>query len=221
MKTNLKEMWREHRMLLVLTSAIILLQMLVGVLLWDRLPDPMATHFNFHNEPDGWSSKAFAVFGMPLLLLGLHFMCLMLSCASNIQMQNISSRVKSLMLLIIPAVSLLVTVLCYGYALGAPFAIDRIVWVFVGVVFALVGNYLPKLRRSNTTGIRLPWTLADEEIWSRTHRFAAPVWVVCGLLMIVCGLIGSGPMIPIATIVVVIGLPIAYSLVINWKKYRA
>ena len=41
MKTNLKEMWREHRMLLVLTSAIILLQMLVGVLLWDRLPDPM------------------------------------------------------------------------------------------------------------------------------------------------------------------------------------
>ncbi|MDY4543483.1 MAG: SdpI family protein, partial [Candidatus Ventricola sp.] len=87
--------------------------------------------------------------------------------------------------------------------------------------FALVGNYLPKLRRSNTTGIRLPWTLADEEIWSRTHRFAAPVWVVCGLLMIVCGLIGSGPMIPIAAIVVVIGLPIAYSLVINWKKYRA
>ena len=221
MKTNLKEMWREHRMLLVLTSAIILLQMLVGVLLWDRLPDPMATHFNFHNEPDGWSSKAFAVCGMPLLLLGLHFMCLMLSCASNIQMQNISSRVKSLMLLIIPAVSLLVTVLCYGYALGAPFAINRIVWVFVCVLFALVGNYLPKLRRSNTTGIRLPWTLADEEIWSRTHRFAAPVWVVCGLLMIVCGLIGSGPMIPIATIVVVIGLPIAYSLVINWKKYRA
>lgn len=221
MKTNLKEMWREHRMLLVLTSAIILLQMLVGVLLWDRLPDPMATHFNFHNEPDGWSSKAFAVFGMPLLLLGLHFMCLMLSCASNIQMQNVSSRVKSLMLLIIPAVSLLVTVLCYGYALGAPFAIDRIVWVFVGVLFALVGNYLPKMRRSTIAGIRLPWTLADEEIWSRTHRFAAPVWVVCGLLLIVCGLIGSGPMIPIAAIVVVIGLPIAYSLVINWKKYRA
>ena len=221
MKTNLKEMWREHRMLLVLTSAIILLQMLVGVLLWDRLPDPMATHFNFQGEPDGFTSKPFAVFGMPLLLLGLHYMCLLLSCASNIQMQNISSKVKSLMLLIVPAVSLLVTVLCYGYALGAPFAINRIVWVFVGVLFALVGNYLPKLRRSNTTGIRLPWTLADEEIWSRTHRFAAPVWVVCGLLMIVCGLIGSGPMIPIATIVVVIGLPIAYSLVINWKKYRA
>lgn len=221
MKTNLREMWREHRMLLVLTSAIILLQMLVGVLLWDRLPDPMATHFNFHNEPDGWTGKAFAVFGMPLVLLGLHLMCLMLSCMSNIQMQNVSSKVKILMLLIVPAVSLLVTVLSYGYALGAPFAIDRIVWVFVGVVFALVGNYLPKMRRSTIAGIRLPWTLADEEIWNRTHRFAAPVWVVCGLLMIVCGLIGSGPMIPIAAIAAVLGLPIAYSLVISWRKYRA
>lgn len=221
MKTNLKTMWREHKMLLVLTSAVILLQMLVGVLLWDRLPDPMATHFNFHNEPDGWTSKPFAVFGMPLLLLGLHIMCLLLSCMSNIQMQNVSSRVKSLMLMIVPAASLLVTVLCYGYALGAPFAIDRIVWVFVGVIFALVGNYLPKVRRNATMGIRMPWTLADDEVWNRTHRFAAPVWVLCGLLMIVCGLIGSGPMIPIAAIVVVIGLPIAYSLVVNWKKYRA
>lgn len=221
MKTNLKTMWQEHKMLLVLTSAIILLQMLVGVLLWDRLPDPMATHFNFNNEPDGFTSKPFAVFGMPLLLLGLHYVCLMLSCMPNIQMQNTSSKVKTLMLLIVPASSLLVTVLCYGYALGTPFSIDRIVWVFVGVIFALVGNYLPKVRRNTTVGIRLPWTLADDEVWNRTHRFAAPVWVVCGLLMIVCGLIGTGPMLPIAAIVVVIGLPVAYSLGISQKKHRA
>ena len=143
-------------MLLVLTSAIILLQMLVGVLLWDRLPDPMATHFSFSNEPDGWSSRAFAVFGMPLLLLGLHYMCLLISCMPGNRADYVSPKVRRMLLLIVPAVSLLVTVLCYGYALGAPFAIDRIVWVFVGVVFALVGNYLPKMRRSNTTGIRLP-----------------------------------------------------------------
>lgn len=221
MKTNLREMWREHRMLLVLTSAIILLQMLVGVLLWDRLPDPMATHFDFQNEPDGWSSKAFAVFGMPLVLLGLHLMCLTLSCMSNIQMQNVSSKVKSLMLLIVPATSLLTMVLNYGYALDAVFSVDRIIFVFVGAILAAVGNYLPKLRRNCTTGIKLPWTLADEEIWNRTHRFAAPVWVVGGLMLIVCGLIGAGPALPVAAIAAVIGLPTVYAMVINWKKYRA
>ena len=104
MKTNLKEMWREHRMLLVLTSAIILLQMLVGVLLWDRLPDPMATHFSFSNEPDGWSSRAFAVFGMPLLLLGLHYMCLLISCMPGNRADYVSPKVRRMMLLIVPAV---------------------------------------------------------------------------------------------------------------------
>ena len=84
-----------------------------------------------------------------------------------------------------------------------------------------MGNYLPKLRRNTTTGIRLPWTLRDDEIWDRTHRFAAPVWVVCGLLLIVCGLIGSGPAIPIAAIAAVIGLPVVFALVLDWKKYRA
>ena len=217
MKDNLKTMWREHRMLLVLTSVIILFQMLVGVLLWDRLPDPMATHFNFRNEPDGFSSKAFAVFGMPLVLLGLHILCLLLSCTS-VKMQNVSGRVRRLMLLIVPAASLLVTVLCYGYALGAPFAIDRIVWVFVGVIFALVGNYLPKVRRNATIGIRLPWTLADDEAWDRTHRFAAPVWVAGGLLMVICGLIGTGPWLPTGAIAAVILMPVAYSLGMTRKK---
>ena len=55
----------------MITSAVILMQMLVGVLLWNRLPETMATHFDFHNEPNGWSSRTFAVFGMPLVLLGL------------------------------------------------------------------------------------------------------------------------------------------------------
>ena len=52
MKKNLKQFLREHKLLLMITSSVILLQTLVGVLIWDRLPDPIATHFNFRNEPD-------------------------------------------------------------------------------------------------------------------------------------------------------------------------
>ena len=49
MKEQTKKMWREHGMLLGITSAVILMQMLVGVLLWNRLPETIATHFDFHN----------------------------------------------------------------------------------------------------------------------------------------------------------------------------
>ena len=72
MREQIRKLFREHGMLLMITSAVILMQMLVGVLLWNRLPETVATHFDFHNEPNGWSSRTFAVFGMPLVLLGLH-----------------------------------------------------------------------------------------------------------------------------------------------------
>jgi len=217
MKKNLKALWQEHKMLLVITSAIILLQTLVGVVLWDKLPDPIATHFNFRNEPNGWTSKAFTVFGMPLVLLVLHWICLLVSCSPN-QMKTYSNKIKYLLLFIIPAISLLVMVLCYGYALGAPFDIGRIVLVFLGLIFAVTGNYMPKIRRNYHTGIKLPWTLTDDENWNKTHRMAAPVWVICGLALIVLGLIGCTSWLAFVVILVMVFLPTVYSFALHLKK---
>ena len=53
---------------LIITSLVTLVPMLVGICLWDQLPDVMATHFGFDNEPNGWTSKAFTVFGIPSYL---------------------------------------------------------------------------------------------------------------------------------------------------------
>ena len=219
MKENFKKMWRDHKMLLVMTSCVILLQTAVGVILWDRLPEQIATHFGLDGQPDGYSSRAFTVFGMPLILLMLHWVCLLLSCAPN-QIRHYSGKTKYLLLMIVPAVSLLMMVLCYGYALGAPFNIGRIVLTFVGVIFAVTGNYLPKVRRNYWTGIKLPWTLEDDENWNKTHRMAAPVWVVCGIALIVCGLIGYTSAGAFAPIFVMIFLPTVYSFALHILKKR-
>ena len=217
MNKNLSVLWKEHKMLLIITSCVILLQTVVGVMLWDRLPDPIATHFDMNNQPDGWSSKAFTVFGMPLIMLVLHWICLAVSYAPNRQ-QAYGPKVRYVLLLTVPAVTLLMTVLCYGYALGIPFNVGRVVLPFVGVIFVLVGNYLPKLRRNPTVGIRLPWTLMDDENWHKTHRFAAPVWVVGGLLLIVLGLTGYTSWPAMAAIFAIILLPTGYSFILYLKK---
>ena len=220
MKKNLSDLWREHKMLLIITSAIILLQTLVGVILWDRLPDQIATHFDFHNQPDGWTSKAFTVFGMPLVLLALHWISLLVSTAPNIQMKNLHSKVKHLFWWIIPATSLLLMMICYSHALGAQLNTGRIVLVFLGLLFAVTGNYMPKVRRNYSVGIKVPWTLADDENWNKTHRMAAPIWVVCGIVLIVFGLIDYttwGAFIPVLAIVL---LPTFYSLALHLKKKK-
>ena len=218
MKKNLSELWRDHKMLLVLTSCIILLQTLVGVILWDRLPEQIARHFDFHNQPDGWSSKVFTVFGMPLILLALHWISLLVSTAPNIQMKNLHSKVKFLFWWIIPAVSLLLMMICYSYALGAQLNTGRIVLVFIGLLFAVTGNYLPKVRRNYSVGIKVPWTMSDDENWNKTHRMAAPIWVICGLLLIVFGLIGYTTWPAFAVILVMIFLPTVYSFALHLKK---
>ncbi|MBR5301702.1 MAG: SdpI family protein [Clostridia bacterium] len=217
MKTNLSVLWHKYKMLLIITSCIILLQTLVGVMLWDQLPEQIATHFNMNNQPDGWSSKAFTVFGMPLILLALHWLCLVISCAPN-QQKVYSRKMRYVMLFIIPAVTLLMMVVCYGHALGAAFHVGRVVLPFTGAILAVSGNYMPKVRRNPTVGIRLPWTLMDDENWYKTHRFAAPVWVVGGLLLIVLGLIGYTSWPVMAVIFAIILLPMVYSLALYLKK---
>lgn len=214
MKKNMKELWRAHKMLMLLGSAIILLQTVVGVLLWDRLPDPIATHFDFHNQPNGWSSRTFTVFGMPLVLLALHWICLLAECAPS-RASNYSAKIKYLLMFIVPASSLLTMVVSYGYALDAGFNVGRIALVFVGVIFAVTGNYLPKIRRNYTTGIKLPWTMASEENWNRTHRMAAPVWVLCGLALIVLGLIGYTGWPMFIVIAAAVLIPTIYSFALH------
>ena len=217
MKKSLSILWREHKMLLMITICIILLQMLVGVILWNQLPDPIATHFDFNSQPDGWTSKAFTVFGMPLVLLALHLICLLSTYAPNRQ-KAYNHKLRYVLLFTVPAVTLLTTVTCYGYALGASFHVGRVVMPFVGVIFVVVGNYMPKVRRNPTIGIRLPWTLMDDENWDKTHRFAAPIWMIGGLLLIVLGLIGYTQWPAMAAIFAIILLPMAYSFALYLKK---
>ena len=204
-------------MLLVITSSIILLQTVVGAALWDQLPDQIATHFNMSGEPNGWSGKGFTVFGMPLILLALHWICLLAECAPNRQ-KLYSRKLRYLVLFIVPAISLLMTVVCYGYSLGNRLNVTRMSLVFVGLTFAVTGNYMPKIRRNYTMGIKLPWTLADDENWYKTHRMAAPVWVVCGLLLIVMGAIGEATWIAPAAIVAAVILPTGYSFMLHMRK---
>ena len=58
----------KNKFKVIITSIIVLLPILVGVADWDELPEQIATHWGPSGEPDGWSSKAVAVFALPLFL---------------------------------------------------------------------------------------------------------------------------------------------------------
>ncbi|MBO4880522.1 MAG: SdpI family protein [Firmicutes bacterium] len=179
---------KNKKLEIILAAVIALLPMIAGVILYDRLPDQIATHFGLNGEADGWSSRAAAVFMLPAVMAGVTLLC-GFSLSTDPKKQNMNPALRSIGIWSAPAVSILVSAFILSNALGYTSRIELIVPVAVGLLFILIGNYLPKTKQSYTMGIRLPWTLASEENWNRTHRLAGFLWVAGGGLMIVLSLL--------------------------------
>ena len=211
MKTNKKT--------LILTSIVILLPILIGILLWNKLPDSMATHFNFDNAADGYREKWFAVIIEPLILLALHLIMAMI-IAADPRKKNISSRVYGITIWIIPASSLALAVVIYPYNLGIHFNISLFLGIFLGVIYIILGNYLPKTRQNYTIGFKLPWTYANEENWNKTNRLAGVIDIVMGILIIINAAMGVLNIFYSFLAAVLIGtlIPLGYSYFLHVKK---
>lgn len=199
--------------LTVITTLITLLPIVLGIALYDRLPEVVATHWNIHNRPDGWSSRAMAVFGIPCIMAALNLVCG--GATDRLQSEGVPKRVLALCRWIIPVLSLiLVPVMLYS-AMGVSFDMGRIVCSILGIMFIIIGNYLPKCRRNGVVGIKIPWTLSSDENWDKTHRFAGFVWIVCGAAAIVGG--WTKPVVVIVALVAMILLPVVYSGILKHK----
>lgn len=200
---------------LIITSIVILLPILAGLILWDKLPEQIPTHWNAAGEIDGWSSKAFAVFGLPVIMLAMHWLCV-LGTAADPKKANHSDKMMQLMLWIVPFLSVALFALTYVAALGTEVQMALIMPLIVGLVLTIAGNYLPKCKQSYTLGIKLPWTLNSEENWNRTHRFAGRLWVVCGIgIMLTAFFGGFWVFLPIVLVMVLV--PTLYSYLLHRK----
>ena len=207
---------KEYKKKMMITSLITILPMFVGLLLWNKLPDTMATHFGSDNTPNGWSSKTFTVIGLPLLLLVLHWVSVGITL-NDPKKCNIGKMMFTVVFWIIPIVSLFANGATLLYALGWKVDIGLIISILVGFVFILLGNYLSKNRQNYTVGIKLPWTLSSEDNWDKTHRMASKLWVVGGILLIVNGFIRNINL-TFFVLMILIVVPTAYSFFLYCKQ---
>lgn len=198
---------------LILTTLICLLPMAVGAAVYDRLPEMMATHWGFDGQPDGWSSRAFTVFGLPALIAGLNLV-LHFGLHADPKRANMNGTLRTISLWTPAVVAVLAGGLTLAAGLGYDFRIERIMPVFVGLVFILVGNYLPKTKQSYTMGIRVPWTLNSEENWNRTHRLAGFLWVLGGAAFIVLSFVGWNIRVFLGLVAVLSLVPVVYSYIL-------
>ena len=208
----------KHTKLTIILSCIVLLSpMIFGMIVWNKLPESMPIHWGVNGEADRWSSKSFAVFVLPLLILAIHGICIFAS-RKDFRDKKQSPKVMGLVLWICPLLSVMANSLTYAISLGKEINELFVVSLTMGALFVLIGNYLPKCQQNRTVGIRIIWTLKSEANWNATHRFAGKVWVIGGLLLMASSLLPYSilPWAMIALLVVFIGLPVLYS----YRFYR-
>ena len=215
-------MIKKYKWLLLISSVIILLPMLFGIILWDELPEILATHWGVDNQPNGYSSRAMAVYGMPLIMLAVQWFCV-LTVELDIKKRNHGPEMIKLMLCVIPVMTVLVMTVTYAYALGISVNMGFWALFFLGLLFMVIGNYLPKCRQNWTIGIKVPWTLSDPENWNKTHRMAGPIWMAGGFVMVVGSFFSRHQVVAygmFAVILLMVMIPAVYSY-LYYKKHRS
>lgn len=211
----MREYIKKNKWLMLVTSVIIVLPILAGALLWDKLPEQVPYHWGINGEVDGWASKPVAVFVLPLVMLAVQWLCV-LATGLDPKAKNVATgKMMGIVLWIIPVLNLFLHVMVYLAAFGRKVDMAAIMPLFMGVLFVVIGNYLPKCKQSYTMGIKLPWTLSDEENWNKTHRLAGKLWVAGGLLTMCCALLTG-----VASFIVMMGILLAMCAIPTVYSYR-
>ena len=211
-------MIKKHLKTLIITSAITLIPALVGLVLWKQLPELLPIHWGL-NGADNFASKWIAVFLLPLIMLAFQWIMAFITLKLKGEMEQ-NKKIITLSLWIVPILTLFVSgaIFLAGLDFDVSPLVPAIVSVPMGVLFALLGNILPKATQNKYFGIKIPSTFKSEANWNATHRFAGKLWFGCGILILFCSLVPIKfffyPLIAISLIAVT--APIIYSL--NYQK---
>ncbi len=199
----------------ILTTLITLLPIVYGLIIWDKLPEQVPTHWNAAGEIDGYSSKAFAVFGLPAFLAVINLVC-QLAMKLDPKQKNHSEKVKALIVWLVPVISIIMVPVTFAAAQGIEVDIVTISMLMCGVIFLIIGNYLPKCRQNYTIGIKISWTLESEENWNRTHRFAGFIWIIGAIIIIIATFLGY-PLVMLPVVLIMSIVPVVYSYMLYRK----
>jgi uncharacterized membrane protein len=159
---------------------------------YPELPAQVATHFDLHGDPNGWSSRLFASVFVPALGIVLAVVFTVLPRIDPRQANYALFRptywtIVNAVLVLLAAVH----IFSLGKALGWTINMTRVAGVGVGGLFVLLGNRMSHIRPNWFLGIRTPWTLSSDTVWRKTHRFGGVAFVIAGLCLTATAVVAS------------------------------
>ena len=172
---------------------IIIVAFLVSIVLYNKLPYLMPMHWNIAGEINSYGPKILVAFLAPILMLVI-WVAMLYSPKIDPKKDNYTKFDGSYAIIINVLVTFffVIHIVTLSTSLGYNIAIDKVIPFMVGILFVVMGNYLPKSRSNFFYGIKTPWTLTSEEAWKKTHRLGGKLFVISGLIIIASSLLFKG-----------------------------
>lgn len=185
---------------LILSSLGILLPIPAALLMWDRFTEG--------------ADPGLFILILPVILLAFHWMCILLT-RKDPRGNHRNREMQTIVLWVIPLLSNLVCGTMFALILGLNFSPAGWFIVPMGILFMVIGNYLPKTRTNSYMGIKMPTTYSSEANWNATHRFAGKLWFFGGIAMMFCAFLPEA-----AFVTVFVAILFVMILIPAWYSYR-
>jgi len=195
---------------------LLLLALDVAYGFWNlsQMPARVPTHWGLSGQPDAWGPGWVNAIGVPGVAVAIYVMLLL---APLIDPKRASYALFADTVRFFRLASVLFFigfhVVVVRASLGDDVDMGRVMRLGVPLLFIALGNRFGKLRHNYFFGIRTPWTLANEEVWVKTHRMAGTVWVVGGLVQLAAAFLPTAPgaAVFVAALVIMVVVPVVYS----------
>jgi uncharacterized membrane protein len=186
-----------------------------------HLPSQIATHWDFNGNVNGYSSKAGAMLIMVGLIVFIYILFIFLpKIDPKKENYKYFTRGYHIIWNAILLIFFFLNLFTILYSLGYPIPMSSLAPIIGGAIFIILGNFLQTLRNNFFIGIRTPWTLNNDEVWKKTHRFGGKIMFLAGIVILISALLPKswmGPVI-VTSIILSVGLPTIYSYIVFKKE---
>jgi uncharacterized membrane protein len=205
-----------------LGAGAVTLAVFAGTLVaYPQLPAVVPLHWDAHGNVNGWGPKWSLFLTGPGLIA---FMVLLFSALPWLSPKKfeVDSFRATYLYIMMTLIALLayIHVLVLGAALGVALDMSRAIVGGISLLFALMGNVLGKVRRNFYIGVRTPWTIANEQVWNATHRFAAKTFFAGGVAGLLAVILRAPFWVPMSAILIAALSPAIYSLLFYKRLER-
>lgn len=178
-------MEKKNKKTLILSVIICLLPMLLGAILYNKLPEQMPIHFTTNDIPDNYAHKNFALFGIPLIMAIVQAICLIVvNIKTNKLKSNEKPKILKIMEWFIPIVTVLIYIIMIEVPLGSTVYVGKSICLILGILFIIIGNYIPKMsyEMGKTTFHPMP---KSEKSFRKMSKITGYSFIVMGIVLLI------------------------------------